>query len=346
MELTMSKKKLLALNFFIFILFINITTLSQSLLHKNNQSEDLQIIYPNGGEILSGNVSVRWILAPEYATNVSYYNVYYSPDNGLNWIQLTFAYMSTSYQWNTAIFETYGTNYLIKITAFSKEWGNKETISERRFSIDNRKNILFGNITIDSIISYGLVALVLAISSITIGYTFYSSKNQQRSFSGLFQLNKSNFLKEISQKVIIGLDNIKSEFIDESIDIPALDAAIAPSSIVEYFPSDFQYDLRSEIKGRTVLTLIEIAYQDPSDTNPAKLAKSLNIPLSTLSKEIKRLRKLNYVETHISTQVVQDARFRNFRITNKGFNFLSVLNTALKVTISRVKRNGMTELIV
>jgi DNA-binding MarR family transcriptional regulator len=342
----MSKIKLLALNFFIIFLFFSIPTLGQSLLHKTNQSDDLQIDYPNGGETLSGNVSVRWTLAPEYATNVSYYNVFYSPDNGVNWIQLTFAHMGTSYQWNTAIFETYGTNYLIKITVFSKEWGNKEAISEGRFTIDNRKNILFGNITFENFITFGLVALVLAISSITIGYSFYSNRNKQRSFSGLFQLDKSNFLKEISQKVIIGLDNIKTGFIEESIDIPTLDPPIAPNSMVEYFPSDFQYDLRSEIKGRTVLTLIEIAYQDPSDTNPAKLSKSLNIPLSTLSKEIKRLRKLNYVETHISTQVVQDARYRNFRITTKGFHFLSVLNTALKVTISRVKRNGMTELIV
>ncbi|MHA2245685.1 MAG: hypothetical protein ACXADY_12035 [Candidatus Hodarchaeales archaeon] len=337
----MNKSKLLTL---IFILIISVTT-GQSLMHKNNQSDDLQILYPNGGETLSGNVSVNWTLAPEYSTNVSSYIVYYSPDNGQNWIQLTFAYTGTSYQWNTAIYETYGTNYWMKVIAFSKEWGFKEAISEGRFTIDNRKNILFGNITFENFITFGLVALILAISSIAIGYSFYSNKNKQISFSGLFQLDKSNFLKEISQKVIIGLDNIKTGFIDESIDIPALEAAIAPNSMVEYFPSDFQYDLRSEIKGRTVLTLIEIAYQNPSETNPAKLAKNLNIPLSTLSKEIKKLRKLNYVETYISTQVVQDARYRNFKITTKGFHFLSVLSTALKVTINRVKRNGMTELI-
>ena len=96
--------------------------------------------------------------------------------------------------------------------------------------------------------------------------------------------------------------------------------------MVEYFPSEIQYELRSEIKGRTVLTLIEIAYQDPSDTNPAKLAKSLNIPLSTLSKEIKKLKRLHYVDTHISNQVVKDARYRNFKITLKGFKFLSIFS--------------------
>ncbi|MHA1947938.1 MAG: hypothetical protein ACW97W_17720, partial [Candidatus Hodarchaeales archaeon] len=87
----------------------------------------------------------------------------------------------------------------------------------------------------------------------------------------------------------------------------------------------------------------EIAYQNPSDTNPAKIAKSLNIPPSTLSKEIKKLKELDYLQTHISTQVVQDARYRNFQITSKGFHFLSLLNTALKVTLNRVKMNGRIE---
>ena len=188
-----------------------------------------------------------------------------------------------------------------------------------------------------------MVTSFLVVSSIGIGYYFYNNRLRQVSFTGLFQIDKTTFLKEISHKIIIGLDNIKTSFIDESLDIPPLDTVIAPASIIEYFPSDFQYELRSEIKGRTVLTLIEIAYQDPSDTNPAKIAESLNIPLSTLSKEIKKLKSLNYIQTHVSTQVVQDARYRNFRITFKGFHFLSVLNTALKVTISRVKRNGLIE---
>jgi DNA-binding MarR family transcriptional regulator len=189
----------------------------------------------------------------------------------------------------------------------------------------------------------GTIISILVIASIVFVYYFLTPKLRQESFSGLFQLEKLKYLKEMSHKVIIGLDNIKSGFIDESFDIPSLDSVIPPSSMVEYFPSEIQHELRSEIRGRTVLTLIEIAYQDPSDTNPARLARSLNIPLSTLSKEIKKLKRLHYVDTYISSQVVQDARYRNFKITFKGFKFLSILNSALKMTINRVKRNGLIE---
>ena len=183
----------------------------------------------------------------------------------------------------------------------------------------------------------------MVIGSIGIGYYYYNSKIKQVSFTGLFQLDRIAFLREISHKVIIGLDNIRTEFIEDSHYIPSLNSAIPPSSMIEFFPTDFQSDLRSEIRGKTVLTLIEIAYQDPSDTNPVKLANSLNIPLSTLSKEIKKLRSLNYVDTHISNQVIQDARYRNFKITSKGYYFLFVLNTALKVTLNRVKMNCLVE---
>ena len=108
-------------------------------------------------------------------------------------------------------------------------------------------------------------------------------------------------------------------------------------SVIDYFPTDIQNNLRSEIKGRTVLTLIEIAYQDPQETNPSKIANSLNIPLSTISKEIKKLIELNFIHSYVSTQVLHDGRYRNFSISPKGINFLRMLNEVLKYTINRIK---------
>ncbi|MFX0205361.1 MAG: hypothetical protein ACFFDT_05200, partial [Candidatus Hodarchaeota archaeon] len=136
------------------------------------------------------------------------------------------------------------------------------------------------------------------------------------------------------------LDNIKGTYPLELRDVPQLEPT-SQISMVKYFPSTFHEDLRSELKGRTVLTLIEIAYQDPSETNPTKLAQSLKIPTPSLTREIKKLIDLQYVEAFVSAQVLQDARYRNFSITSKGFLFLSTLNEALQIAITRLKEKNM-----
>ena len=332
----MKKYKLFIPIFGLIIFNFCIITSSYSSLNSNNQSDGLEITYPNGGEVLSGNVTITWTLESEYAVNVSSYTIQYSPNNGQNWNLLGYTYVETSYDWNTDLYVEYGSDYKIKIVAFSKEWiTDKEAISGSTFTIDNRENDLFG-----------LMVVIVAIGTLGSGsYYYYTKRNKQSTFASFFQLDRPTFLKEISQKLVIGLDHIKSGFIEEPLKLPSMeiDAIIEPTSMIDYFPTDFQYDLRSEIKGRTILTLIEIAYQNPSDTNPAKIAKSLDIPPSTLSKEIKKLKELDYLQTHISTQVVQDGRYRNFQITSKGFHFLSLLNTALKVTLNRVKMNGRIE---
>ncbi len=338
----MQKSKLIIIACVFIIFNFSTMTFSYPSLYSSNQSDGLQITYPNGGEVLSGNIDILWTLEPPFASNVSGYNIYYSPNGGQDWIQLGFSYPGTSYTWNTDLFED-GSNYLLKIIAFSKEWFDKEAISASTFTINNSRFNLFGIFSGENAIFIGLLVVMLAIGTPGLGlYYYYTKRNRQSSFKSFFQLDRPTFLKEISQKLIIGIDNIQSGFIEEPLELPSMeiDAIIEPNSMIEYFPADFQYDLRSEIKGRTILTLIEIAYQNPSDTNPAKIAKSLDIPPSTLSKEIKKLKDLDYLQTHISKQVVEDARFRNFEITTKGFHFLSLLNTALKVTINRVKMNG------
>ncbi|MFX1252152.1 MAG: hypothetical protein ACFFCZ_11150 [Promethearchaeota archaeon] len=318
---------------------------------KAQENTGLQIFYPNGGEILSGNVTLLWALASEYFGGSVQYCVYYSPDNGIHWIQLAFYIPITSFKWDTTLYETYGTDFLVKVVATSKEWEDKEDISDNTFIIDNtgKTNLNSGGINGNNNGPYtnlfenlptqlfGFFLSVFVILGAVFSYFLYQTKFKQGSVVDLLQSNKYEFLQTIRHKVIIGLDNIQAEFITESHTIPSLDAAPVPTSIVEYFPSTIRDELQQDIKGRTVLTLIEIAYLDPSETNPAKLAKSLNIPPSTLSKEIKKLVDLEYVETYISAQVLQDARFRNFKITPKGFTFLSILDNALKITIGRLK---------
>ncbi|MFX0125445.1 MAG: winged helix DNA-binding protein [Candidatus Hodarchaeota archaeon] len=318
----------------VFLMFnLHVGLLFNSVNLTTVQTNGLQVIFPNGGETLIGEVTIIWSLSSEFYSDSTYYNLYYSPNNGEDWIQLAFRIKTTSYDWNTNLYETYGTNYFVKVTATSKDWETKEDISDNLFTIDNRGD----RFPLENLFLVGFIVLIFPISTLSLGYYFYRVKMKPQMFIDFFHSDKIDHLKSIRHKLIIGLDNLQNGYNEALIGTPQVKEIYTPSSMVEYFPSDIQHELRSELKGRTVLVLIEIAYQDPSDTNPVKLAKNLNIPLSTLSKEIKKLRELQYIEMYVSSQVIQDARQKNFEITPKGFKFLSILNIVLKVTIDQLK---------
>ncbi len=143
-------------------------------------------------------------------------------------------------------------------------------------------------------------------------------------------------LKPIYHKLIVGVENIQNDPHHEPTTI-VITKPEDPLDLVEYFPHEIKQDLVSGLKGRTILTLIEIGFQDPKEASLVKLAQSLNIPVSTLSKDIKNLNKLKYVEPFVSSKVLHDARYRNYTITPKGYKFLLTLKEALKITIDKLK---------
>ncbi|MHA2326815.1 MAG: hypothetical protein ACXACB_15510, partial [Promethearchaeota archaeon] len=173
--------------------------------------------------------------------------------------QIAFMIEFTSQAWNTAIYEEYTTDCLLRVIAGSKNWSNKVDISDTPFTIDNR--ITPSTLGNDQIIQGFLGFLLLAIISL-IGYLILRPvlRMPTTSFTNLLQSTEIQFLRAIRNKVIVGLDNIKSEFIPESQTYPTLELPSPASSMVEYFPREFKNELTSEMKGRTVLTLIEIAY--------------------------------------------------------------------------------------
>ncbi|MFX1506644.1 MAG: right-handed parallel beta-helix repeat-containing protein [Promethearchaeota archaeon] len=216
-------------------------------------------------------------------------------------------------------------------------------VSVEAYLFDNNQGGGLGNELIPLFVFF--ITLV-SVPSLSLGYLLYKRtvKQQEPSpepddsipFEEVFPSDQIESLKPLYHKLIVGLENIQTTSLPESVTVTLLEP---PESVelVEYFPSDIKDDLISGLKGRTILTLIEIAYQDPSETNLVKLAQSLDVPVSTLSKEIKRLNELKYVETFVSAKVLRDARYRNYIITSKGFKFLFILKEALRITISRLK---------
>lgn len=216
-------------------------------------------------------------------------------------------------------------------------------VSVKAYLLDNNQGGGLGNELIPLFVFF--VTLV-SVPSLSFGYFLYKRNMQQQEpspepdntipFEDVFPPDQIESLKPLYHKLIVGLENIQTTSLPEPVTVTLLEP---PKSVelVEYFPSDIKDDLVSGLKGRTILTLIEIAYQDPTETNLVKLAQSLDVPVSTLSKEIKRLNDLNYVETFVSPKVLHDARYKNYIITPKGFKFLFILKEALSITISRLK---------
>jgi DNA-binding MarR family transcriptional regulator len=187
------------------------------------------------------------------------------------------------------------------------------------------------------------VILLIIITFSVIIARHYRSKHKNLYYSNtntLFQLNEVEFLKVVRNKIVIGLENIQSNTVLEFQDINLLTNPSTPKTTLDFFPSEIKQELQTKIRNNTIFTLIEIAYQDPTETNPTKLSKSLNIPPSTLSREIKKLLSLNYLETYFSDVVMFDTRLKNFKITEKGFFFLMNLKNALNIAIAHLKERN------
>ncbi len=302
--------------------------------NDQRKTNGIEIISPENGEEIKGSTTIRWLFSYPYSSaEVILSNVYYSPDLGTNWIQIAYNSPDSTYEWNTSLYEEYGSDFKIRITASSKDWiVDLQVISEGSFTIDNRGTGSYWYL-------YLIFSLLLIIVGSISGLFLYRFRLRKKHSVDLHKMDQTEKIKDLSQKVIVGLDNIKDiRGWSSKISITTGEVITNDNgSIVQYFSKPFQNELKSEIIGRTVIVLIEIAFQNPSETNPMKIAKGVGIPPSTLSKELKKLNTLEYIESHISKHVLSDARYRNYRITKKGFEFLNILNIVLKDTIQKVK---------
>ena len=107
--------------------------------------------------------------------------------------------------------------------------------------------------------------------------------------------------------------------------------------IVNIFPPDIQSELKSDLRGRTVTILVELAYQYPKNAHVSYLAKALNIPQSTVTVEIKKLQLLQYIEPVINPKTLHDNRFKFYSLTPKGIIFLHLLKESISLSLAHMK---------
>lgn len=298
------------------------------------------IISVQRGGVYSGAWTIQWTPAIDSFNHLAYYSLFYSSNGGKSWVQLGVNLTETKYTWDTTLV-TNGANYVLKLQVTCSDGKSATSSLTTLFGIEN----LSPSSPSSPYDLTTILAILIIGSAIIIGfgiiYTLYLRFKPQKSFVEFIQTAQIDFLRSLYHKVVIGLENIQVGVIPEPVEFPKLDVR-SPTAMTTYFPSDIRNELKSDIKGRTVLTLIEIAFQYPNEANPASLSRILDIPPSTLSSEINRLKKLQYIEAQTSEQVLRDARYRSYTITPKGASFLKILKGALEVSIVRIKEKDIS----
>ncbi|MHA1995995.1 MAG: NosD domain-containing protein [Candidatus Hodarchaeales archaeon] len=99
------------------------------------------IIYPTSGERLKDTITIQWESSNDSLDHQITYSVYYSSDNGKNWILLVNGLTTSKYDWNTSTLVD-GSIYLIKVVVVCSEDLIMVNISDGTLSIKNNVTFL------------------------------------------------------------------------------------------------------------------------------------------------------------------------------------------------------------
>jgi hypothetical protein len=101
------------------------------------------VLYPNGGEVLTGEIAILWSASDDVTVNLNgSLLLEYSPDNGINWSVIASQLNNTgSYVWNTTVVPD-GDQYLIRVSATDESNNTGSDTSNSTFSIDNIDTVL------------------------------------------------------------------------------------------------------------------------------------------------------------------------------------------------------------
>lgn len=109
-----------------------------SIVEIKHTLSELKVTSPNGGETLSGNITIEWLEVKDSWNHDLSYSIYYSSDGGSTWVQIQNT-TSTSHSWNTKSVND-GSNYLIKVAVSCSGGLSASDVSDQPFTIENFPN--------------------------------------------------------------------------------------------------------------------------------------------------------------------------------------------------------------
>ena len=116
----------------------NGNTSSSSFNIRDTTPPAVEVVYPNGGENLSGNVTIKWNATDNYdPANSLKVTIKYSIDGGTSWHTIVANKGNTGeYEWNTSGLED-GHSYLLKISVKDSSNNQGTDMSNSAFTVDN-----------------------------------------------------------------------------------------------------------------------------------------------------------------------------------------------------------------
>ena len=99
-----------------------------------NRAPTVEVIAPNGGELLNGTITVQWD-AVDFDSDPMTFDVYYSDNNGSDWSLLAGGLSVPEFEWNTTQHDD-GNSYMILVEVSDGVLGNQD-VSDAPFELDN-----------------------------------------------------------------------------------------------------------------------------------------------------------------------------------------------------------------
>lgn len=93
-----------------------------------------EVMYPNGGELVYGNITITWIPAIDTLDHEVTYTLYYSNNTGTDWYEIAADLTESSWEWNSTTAGE-GTNYLVLVVANCTEGLTINDTSDDPFEI-------------------------------------------------------------------------------------------------------------------------------------------------------------------------------------------------------------------
>lgn len=108
-----------------------------TIRNSPHEISQVTLVSPNGGEELSGVITILWTEANDSWFHEVTYSLYYSSDNGINWILISTSISSHSFLWDTNNANDGST--LIKVVVKCSEGLTSEDTSDQPFNIKNNE---------------------------------------------------------------------------------------------------------------------------------------------------------------------------------------------------------------
>lgn len=109
---------------------------NQFTMNAVNHSPTVSVLFPNGGELLSGTTSINWSASDPDSGDAVTVDIYVSPNGGTSWESVASGISNTgSFSWDTSA-ETGGSQYLVKVTA-TDGYASSSDQSNNVFGIQN-----------------------------------------------------------------------------------------------------------------------------------------------------------------------------------------------------------------